>query len=83
MDDVISEVNAYRPILLQLEDGGSATDGQGPYGNHSVVITGYVGNSNTVDYLVIHSGWDMYDHYLAWGNWGSDTHLVKIIPKRR
>ncbi|WP_188201962.1 hypothetical protein [Thermococcus camini] len=82
-DDVINEVDNNRPILLQLHNGGSATDGQGPYGDHSVVITGYVGNSNTVDYLVIHSGWDMYEHYLAWGNWGSHTHLVKIIPEKR
>ncbi|WP_297438194.1 hypothetical protein [Thermococcus sp.] len=82
-DDVIEEVNSYRPALLQLHNGGSAADGQGPYGDHSVVITGYVGNSNTVDYLVIHSGWDMYDHYLTWGNWGSHTHLVKIIPEKR
>ncbi len=82
-NDVINEVNSYRPALLQLHNGGSATDGQGPYGDHSVVITGYVGNSNTVDYLAIHSGWDMYDHYLAWGNWGSKTHLVKIIPEKR
>jgi len=82
-NDVISEVNSYRPILLQLNDGGSSVDGQGPYRDHSVVIAGYVGNSNTVDYLVIHSGWDMWDHYLAWGNWGSETHLVKIVPKRR
>ena len=84
MGDVISEVDNNRPILLQLDDGGKATDGQGPYGDHSVVIVGYVKNSNgQIEYVVIHSGWDMYDHYLAWGNWGSDTHLVKIVPKRR
>ncbi|USS40202.1 C1 family peptidase [Thermococcus aggregans] len=81
--DVINEVDSNHPILLQLYNGGSSVYGQGPYGNHSVVVVGYVGNSNTVDYLVIHSGWDMNEHYLAWGNWGSDTHLVKVIPKRR
>ncbi|QDA31289.1 hypothetical protein FH039_06335 [Thermococcus indicus] len=82
-DDVIDEVNAHRPALLQLDNGGIAVDRQKAYGNHSVVIVGYVGNSYTIDYVVIHDGWDMSEHYLAWGNWGSDTHLVKVIPKRR
>ncbi len=81
--DVKIEVDQQRPVLLQLDDGGKATDGQGPYGDHSVVITGYVWDGYDIQYLVIHSGWDMYDHYLAWGNWGSDTHLVKIYPNRR
>ncbi|WP_457742444.1 hypothetical protein [Thermococcus sp.] len=65
--DVINEVDNNHPVLLQLHNGGSATDGQGPYGNHSVVIIGYVGNRDTIDYVVIHSGWDMWDHYLAMG----------------
>ncbi|ASI98438.1 cysteine peptidase family C39 domain-containing protein [Thermococcus celer] len=82
--DVIKEVDNYRPALLQLENGGKATDGQGPYEDHSVVVVGYAKNSNgQVEYVAIHSGWDMYDHYLAWGNWGSKTHLVKIIPEKR
>ncbi len=81
--DVINEVDSNHPILLQLYNGGSSVYGQGPYGNHSVVVVGYVGNSNTVDYLVIHSGWDMRKHYLAWGNWESKTHLVKIVPKSK
>ncbi|NJE61067.1 hypothetical protein [Thermococcus sp. 21S7] len=81
--DVISEVDNNRPILLQLHNGGSAVGRQQSYNNHSVVIVGYVGNSRTIDYLVIHDGWDMYEHYLAWGNWESGTHLVKIVPKRR
>lgn len=66
-EDVISEVDNQRPVLLQLANGGSATDGQGPYKDHSVVIVGYVGNKYTIDYVIIHSGWDMWDHYLAWG----------------
>ncbi len=81
--DVKIEVDQQRPVLLQLDNGGKATDGQGPYGDHSVVITGYVWDGYNIQYLVIHSGWDMYDHYLAWGNWGSGTHLVKIYPHRR
>ena len=81
MADVVPEINQHRPILLQLDNGGKARDGQGPYGNHSVVIVGYVWDGRNVEYLVIHSGWDMGEHYLAWGNWGSDTYLVKIHPQ--
>jgi len=83
VDDVIKEVDNNRPLLLQLHNGGSAVDRQQSYDNHSVVIVGYVGNSHTIDYVVIHDGWDMNEHYLAWGNWGSKTHLVKVIPKGR
>ncbi|AIU70420.1 hypothetical protein TEU_08790 [Thermococcus eurythermalis] len=81
-DDVIEEVDNHRPVLLQLDNGGSVVDKQKSYDDHSVVIVGYVGNSHTIDYVVIHDGWDMYEHYLAWGNWGSDTYLVKITPKQ-
>jgi len=49
--DIISEVNNNHPFILGLENGGSATDGTGPYGNHAVTGVGYIAACS--EYLVL------------------------------
>lgn len=60
----VSEINAGRPFVLSMHNGGISVGGTQAYGDHSVAVAGYV--SSTFNYITIHDTWD-----------GSNVHLLK------
>ena len=81
--DIISEVDNNHPFMLGLENGGRATDGTGPYGNHSVTGVGYIAACSEysyyceVAYIEIHDTWNFESHYIYNGNW-EDADIIKV-----
>ncbi|WP_297465578.1 hypothetical protein [Thermococcus sp.] len=81
--DVISEVNNNHPFMLGLENGGRASDGTGPYGNHAVTGVGYIAacsedySNCELVYIEIHDTWNFETHYIYNGNW-IDADIIKV-----
>jgi len=67
--EVISEVNAGRPFMINMGDGGIGSGHTEPYGDHSVTCVGY--SDYDEDYVFIHDTWDENTHNLAFGNWNT------------
>jgi len=66
--EVKTEVNANRPFVLSMLNGGTGNGYTQQYGDHSVTCMGYYDGSS--DYVYIHDTWDTsYVHYLAFGSW--------------
>jgi hypothetical protein len=66
--EVKSEINADRPFMINMQNGGQASGRNQEYGDHSVACFGYVDSST--DYVVLHDGWSgTSNHYLTFGNW--------------
>lgn len=64
----INEVNANRPFILSMLNGGIPVGGSGDYGEHSVTCMEYY-DGNT-DYVLLHDTWDTTTtRYLAFGSW--------------
>lgn len=65
---VKSEVNANRPFVLSMLNGGTSVGGTYDYGDHSVTCIGYSDGTN--DYVLLHDTWDTTStRYLAYGSW--------------
>jgi len=64
----VSEINAGRPFVLNMHNGGTSVGGTRAYGDHSVAVAGYV--SSTFNYITIHDTWDASnDHLLTDRSW--------------
>jgi hypothetical protein len=67
--EVTTEVNAYRPFVLNMLGGGTAYGGTQPYGDHSVAVIGYESYPDG-DYVVIQDTWiPLTARSLRYGNW--------------
>lgn len=62
---VTNEIHSNRPVLLNMNNGGSAQGKSKAYDDHSVTVVGYYNRL-----LRIHDGWDWAAHDFWWGNWG-------------
>ncbi|HOW15743.1 C39 family peptidase [Methanosarcina sp.] len=66
--EVKTEVNADKPFVLSMLNGGTGNGYTQPYGDHSVTCVGYYDGSS--DYVYIHDTWDTSNkHYLTFGSW--------------
>ncbi|AKB56733.1 C39 family peptidase [Methanosarcina barkeri] len=73
MSEAVTEINANRPFILGMTNGGvgSGYPSTSPYGNHSVTCMGY-SDGTTTDYLFIHDTWDgVNTHSITFGSWDS------------
>jgi hypothetical protein len=71
MSEAMTEINAVRPFVLSMENGGvgSGYPSTSPYGNHSVTCIGYY-DGTTTDTLFIHDTWDTsQSHGITFGSW--------------
>lgn len=67
--DVMTEVNVYRPFVLNMLGGGTAYGRTQPYGDHSVAVIGYESYSSG-DYVVVQDTWTpLTARSLRYGNW--------------
>ena len=65
------EVDANRPFVLNMLQGGTGSGHSQPYGDHSVTGLGY--SDYDEDYVFIHDTWDEHTHTIAYGNWWAAT----------
>jgi len=66
--EVKTEVNANRPFVLSMLNGGTAIGCSQDYGEHSVTCMGYYDGST--DYVLLHDTWSTTTtRYLAFGSW--------------
>lgn len=77
--EVKNEVNANRPFVLSMLNGGTPVGGSNDYGEHSVTCMGYYDGST--DYVLLHDTWDTTTtRYLAFGSWtGAMATWVKYV----
>ncbi len=67
-NEVKAEVNANKPFVLSMLNGGTGNGYTQPYGEHSVTCIGYYDGNQ--DYVYLHDTWDTSNvHYLAFGSW--------------
>ncbi|AKJ39455.1 C39 family peptidase [Methanosarcina barkeri] len=66
--EVTSEIDANRPFVLSMYDGGVGSGNSNRYGDHAVTCMGYKKMGSRV-YVYIHDGWDTKIHYITFGNW--------------
>ncbi len=72
MAETKNEINADRPFVLSMLDGGIGSGYTQPYNDHAVTCVGY--SDGTTDYVFLHDTWDDEDHhYITFGNWDSAT----------
>ena len=72
MSETMTEIDADRPFVLSMQDGGIGSGYTNPYNNHSVACVGY--SEGTTDYLFLHDTWDdEHHHYITFGNWDDAT----------
>lgn len=70
--NVVSEINANRPFVISMLNGGLGSGYQPgyEYEEHSVTCIGYSDGSQ--DYVFLHDTWDPEDyHYISFGSWTS------------
>jgi len=70
--EVTNEINANRPFVLSMNDGGTGSGRTEPYGDHSVAALGYSDNNIYGEkYVFIYDTWDnnTNTHTIAFGNW--------------
>ncbi|MCK9579654.1 MAG: C39 family peptidase [Methanoregula sp.] len=66
----VSEINAGRPFVLNMLNGGISVGGSQAYGDHSVAVVGYVTSIN--NFVTIHDTWDDTNyHLLQDGSWNN------------
>lgn len=66
--EVTTEVDADRPFVISMLNGGAGSGHSQEYGDHSVTCIGYSDGSQ--DYVFLHDTWDSEDdHYIAFGSW--------------
>jgi len=66
--EVKDEVDASKPFVISMSNGGTGSGYTTPYGDHSVTCVGY--SDYDEDYIFIHDTWDEDSHhYIAYGNW--------------
>lgn len=77
--EVKTEVNANRPFVLSMLNGGTAIGCSQDYGEHSVTCMGYYDGST--DYVLLHDTWSTTTtRYLAFGSWtGAMSTWVKYV----
>jgi hypothetical protein len=66
--DKQSEIDANRPFVLSMYNGGVGSGNSNRYGDHIVTCMGYKKVGSNV-YVYIHDGWDTKVHYITFGNW--------------
>lgn len=72
MSETMFEIDAARPFVLSMLDGGTGSGYTQPYNDHSVTCVGY--SEGTTDYLFLHDTWDDENHhYITFGNWRDAT----------
>ncbi|MEA1894690.1 MAG: C39 family peptidase [Euryarchaeota archaeon] len=74
---VKEEVDASRPFVLHMQQGGTGSGHSQPYGDHSVTGLGY--SDYDEDYVFIHDTWDEHTHTIAYDNWDS-AEMTRVIP---
>lgn len=72
-----SEIDAGRPFVLSMINGGTGSGHSQPYNNHSVTCLGY--SDYTEDYIFMHDTWDENTHHIAFGDWDR-AHATWVIP---
>jgi len=72
------EVDASRPFVLIMLQGGIGSGHSQPYGNHAVTGLGY--SDYDEDYVFIHDTWDEHTHTILYDNWGSGTKMTWVMP---
>ncbi len=78
MSETMTEIDASRPFVLNMQDGGIGSGRTSPYGNHAVTCIGY--SEGTTDYLFLHDGWSGENHhYITFGNW-DDAKATWVRP---
>lgn len=73
-----NEIDAGRPFMLALQNGGTPVGGNEAYGNHAVTGVGYT--TTQQNYVIVHDGWNPQyeDRYLAYGAWWWGTWLYTV-----
>lgn len=66
--EVKTEVDADRPFVINMLQGGTGSGHDKPYGDHSVTCRGYYDSDE--NWVFIYDTWDdTGSHTLAYGNW--------------
>jgi hypothetical protein len=72
MSETMNEIDADRPFVLTMINGGIGSGHTNPYNDHSAACVGY--SEGTTDYLFLHDTWDdEHHHYITFGNWDDAT----------
>lgn len=65
----VAEIDASRPFVLSMYNGGTGAGRSTPYGDHSVTCIGYM--DSTPQLLKIYDTWEGSTyHWLQYNNWG-------------
>ena len=74
----VSEVNAARPFILNMHNGGTSVGGSQAHGDHSVAVVGYVASINT--FVTLHDTWDDTNYHLLQDGNRDNIMTTWVIP---